>query len=78
MTRYERQEFELFCQQATDAQVNGIVIKEREAVKKASANTFRAECLKIALFEQRLRQHYSPKMEQSARSATKKALHEPG
>ena len=48
MSDQERREFEAFCRQSSDRQVEGIIEKESEF---ADVDEFRAECLQIALDE---------------------------
>lgn len=48
MSEQERNEFEAFCRQSSDRQVEGIIEKEQEF---ADVDEFRAECLQIALDE---------------------------
>ncbi len=48
MSEQEREEFEAFCRQSSDRQVEGIIEKESEF---ADVDEFRAECLEIACRE---------------------------
>lgn len=49
MTNSERHEFKLFCEQASDRQLEGIIEKEREAAKHG--DPFRKACYQIAMTE---------------------------
>lgn len=55
MTKEERDDFRGYCRNATDAQLEGIIEKERAAVTRAPASVDRTVCLAIAESEREFR-----------------------
>lgn len=54
MDKHEREDFRLFCHNATDKQLAQIIVDER---KRAVRNDYYQQCLELAEAEQRARTH---------------------